>query len=153
MLPVLVALGQSQVLALAPEFITPQDGNEKQDCEVAAAKRWLSVHAQTFTGQPRTLLGDDLYSRQPMVEHCLAAQMNFIFTCLPESHAALYDWVSYLESVGELQILETSQWHKRSKETYRYRYCNQIPLRDTQPALLVNWCELTLTRESEGKVL
>jgi hypothetical protein len=152
-LPVIVAPGQSQVIALAPEFITPPDGHEKQDCEVAAAKRWLSVHAKTFTEQPVTLLGDDLYSRQPMVEHCLAAQMNFIFTCLPESHAALYNWVSYLESVGELQTLETSQWHKRSKETYRYRYRNQIPLRDTQPALLVNWCELTLTRESDGKVL
>jgi hypothetical protein len=26
-------------------------------------------------------------------------------------------------------------------------------LRETQPALLVNWCELILTRESDGKVL
>jgi len=152
-LPVIVAPGQAQVIALAPEFITPQDGSEKQDCEVAAAKRWLSVHAKTFAGQPVTLLGDDLYSRQPMVEHCLAAQMNFIFTCLPESHAALYDWVNYLDSIGELQTLDTSQWHKRSKETCHYRYLKQIPLRDTQPALLVNWCELTITRESDGKVL
>jgi hypothetical protein len=54
-LPVIVAPGQSQVIALAPEFITPQDGTEKQDCEVAAAKRWLSVQAKTFTGQPVTL--------------------------------------------------------------------------------------------------
>jgi hypothetical protein len=26
---------------LQPEFIVPQDGAEKQDCENAAAKRWL----------------------------------------------------------------------------------------------------------------
>ena len=26
-------------------------------------------------------------------------------------------------------------------------------MRDTQPALEVNWCELTLTRQSDGKVL
>lgn len=50
-------------------------------------------------------------------------------------------------------MLETVQWHKRSKEIYRYRYVNQVPLRDSQPALLVNWCELTLTRQSDGKVL
>ena len=37
-LPVIVAPGQAQVISLAPEFITPQDGYEKQDCEVAAAK-------------------------------------------------------------------------------------------------------------------
>jgi hypothetical protein len=76
--------------------------------------------------------------------------MNFIFTCLPESHPALYDWLSYLDRAGDVKILETRQWHKRSQEIYSYCYVNQIPIRDTQPALLVNWCELTLTRESDG---
>jgi hypothetical protein len=152
-LPVIVAPGQSHVIALAPEFITPQDGSEKQDCEVAAAKRWISSQAQTFTGQSVTLLGDDLYSHQPMAQHCLGSGMNFIFTCLPESHCALYDWLGYLDTVGEVKTLEISQWNKRTKETYHYRYVNQIPLRDTQPALLVNWCEITLKRDSDGKVL
>jgi hypothetical protein len=168
--------------------------------EVAAAKRWINNYASEFKNQPVTLLGDDLYSRQPMVEHCLETGMNFIFTCLPESHTALYDWLNpdfsphlskpcageqgsrgeictssfpsaplplcpsafqacekcglnYLENIGEVKTLKTFQWHKRSKEIYRYRYVNHIPLRDTQPALAVNWCELTLTRQSDGKVL
>ncbi len=102
---------------------------------------------------PVTLLGDDLYSRQPLCERCLAVGMNFIFTCLPESHLALYDWLNYLEGIGEVATLETKQWNKRSKEVYLYRYVNAIPLRDAQSALLVNWCELQLTRESDGKVL
>ncbi|WP_254625616.1 ISNCY family transposase [Nostoc sp. TCL240-02] len=152
-LPVIVAPGQPQVISLAPEFITPQDGSGKQDSEVAAAKRWINNYASEFKNQPITLLGDDLYSRQPMVEHCLDSGMNFIFTCLPESHTALYDWLNYLENIGEVKTLETFQWHKRSKEIYRYRYVNHLPLRDTQPALGVNWCELTLTRQSDGKVL
>lgn len=38
-LPVIVSPSQSLVIPLAPEFISPQDGCEKQDCEVAAAKR------------------------------------------------------------------------------------------------------------------
>ena len=79
--------------------------------------------------------------------------MNFIFTCLPQSHTALYDWLGYFDGIGELKTLETSQWHKCSKQIYRYRYVNNIPLRDAQPALAVNWCELTLTRQSHGKVL
>jgi hypothetical protein len=152
-LPVIVAPGQSQVLALAPEFITPQDGSDKQDCEVAAAKRWLSAHAQQFTGQPVTLLGDDLYSHQPMAEQSLARAMSFIFTCLPDSHRALYDWRNYLEGLGEVKIVETRQWNQRSREIYHYRYVHQIPMRDTQPALRVNWCELTLIRARDGKVL
>lgn len=152
-LPVIVAPGQSQVIALAPEFITPQDGSDKQDCEVAAAKRWLSAHAQQFGGQPVTLLGDDLYSHQPMAERCLEMGLSFIFTCLPDSHAALYDWLNYLKGIGEVKTLEICQWHKRAQELAQYRYGNQIPIRDTQPALLVNWCELTLTRQRDGKIL
>jgi hypothetical protein len=152
-LPVIVSPTHSQVIALAPEFVTPQDGHEKQDCEVAAAKRWISSHATRFQPQSLTLLGDDLYSHQPLCEHCVSHQMSFIFTCLPESHVALYDWLGYLEANGEVKTLETQHWNKRTKEMYRYRYVNQIPLRDTQPALLVNWCEVTLVRVSDEKVL
>lgn len=152
-LPVIVSPQQTQVIALAPEFVTFQDGHDKQDCEVAAAKRWVSAHAAQLQPQPITLLGDDLYSHQPLCEHCLAHQLSFIFTCLPESHPALYDWLGFLEANGAVKTLEQMQWNKRTKELYRYRYVNQIPLRDTQPALLVNWCELTLVRASDGKIL
>ncbi len=60
-LPVIVAPGQAQVIALAPEFITPQDGAAKQDCEVAAAKRWMNTHAQQFSGHEC-----DLARRRPL---------------------------------------------------------------------------------------
>jgi hypothetical protein len=152
-LPVIVAPGQSQVISLAPEFITPQDGCEKQDCEVAAAKRWIATHGGEFQGQPITLLGDDLYSRQPMCEEIIASGMNFIFTCLSTSHTALYQALEKLESEGKVEMLRTERWNKSSKEIYSYRYVNQIPLRETQPSLNVNWCELVVTRESDGKVL
>lgn len=152
-LPVIVAATQPQVIALAPEFITPQDGHDKQDCEVAAAKRWMSAHRARLQPQPITLLGDDLYSHQPMCEHCLAHQFSFIFTCLPESHPTLYDWLDYLDANGEVKSLEQVQWNKQTKEMYRYRYVNQIPLRDTQPSLLVNWCQVTVVRASDAKVL
>lgn len=114
---------------------------------------FMQCESLQFKSQPVTLLGDDLYSRQPMAQCCLEFGMNFIFTCLPESHRTLYDWLDYLDGIGEVKTLETSQWHKRSPEIYRYRYVNQILLRDTQPALLVNWCESSLIRQSDGKVL
>jgi hypothetical protein len=31
--------------SIIPQYITPQDGHEKQDCETTAAKRWLSAYA------------------------------------------------------------------------------------------------------------
>jgi len=47
---VIVVPGKSEVIALAPKFITPQDGAEKQDCEINAAKRWLANSAKCFEG-------------------------------------------------------------------------------------------------------
>jgi len=151
--PVIVAPGQAQVIALAPEFVRPQDGNAKQDCEVAAAKRWLQTHAGQFSGQRLTLLGDDLYSRQPMCQQCLDLGMSFIFTALPNSHPALDERLRVLEVLGALQQVEIRQSHQRSPVLYSYRYINTVPIRDTQPALLVNWCELTVTRQRDGQVL
>lgn len=43
--PVLVAPGNPDVMALAPEFITPQDGHEQQDGEQVAATRWMERQA------------------------------------------------------------------------------------------------------------
>ncbi len=38
----IVAPGSAELLPLPPEFITPRDGHDKQDCERAAVKRWLA---------------------------------------------------------------------------------------------------------------
>lgn len=119
--PVLVAPGKSQVIALEPEFITPQDGTNKQDCENAAAKRWIEAHGVDFVETQTTLLGDDLYSRQPICELALAHGFHFLFTCKPDSHPSLYDWLEYLERVDDLQTLTTHQWDGRRHLCYTYR--------------------------------
>jgi hypothetical protein len=152
-LPVIVAPGQSEVISLAPEFITPQDGHEKQDCEVNAAKRWIQRHTRELKGQRVTLLGDDLYSRQPMCEAVLAAEMNFIFTCLPTSHPLLDEWLASLEGFGEVRHLRVDYRHLKTHEVYQYRYVNAVPLRDSEPSLLVNWCEMQQIRVNDGAVL
>jgi hypothetical protein len=41
--------GCAQVLALEPEFLTPQDGHQKQDCESVAAKRWIGEVAEQLS--------------------------------------------------------------------------------------------------------
>jgi hypothetical protein len=152
-LPVIVYPDQELVISLPPEFITPQDGSEKQDCEQNAAKRWIATHASWFEGQTITLLGDDLYSRQPMVEHSLEHNCNFIFVCLPTSHTALYEWLAFLEANGEVKTTQQRHWNGRYFAIRDYRYLNQVPLREQQPALLVNWCEVIVKRESDGQLL
>jgi hypothetical protein len=152
-LPVIVAPGQSQVISLAPELITPQDGHEKQDCEVEAAKRWIEKHASKMKGHQITLLGDDIYSRQPMCEGIIAAEMNFIFTCLPESHVHLYESLETLDKLGSIKELEVKQGSKSRQETLTYRYVNDIPINGSKKSFSINWCEVKVTRDSDGKTL
>jgi hypothetical protein len=87
--PVIVCPGQSQVIALPPEYIMPQDGHAKQDCERAAGKRWLGKHAAQVAPHGVTLLGDDLYSNQPLCALVFQHGCNFILTCKPDSHPKL----------------------------------------------------------------
>ena len=61
----LVSPGHDKVVPLEPEFIVPQDGAEKQDCENTAAKRWLATHGTRYAPLDPVYLGDDLFSRQP----------------------------------------------------------------------------------------
>jgi hypothetical protein len=153
LLPAIVHPEESAVVSLPPEFITPQDGADKQDCETNAAKRWIASHQHFFAGQPITLLGDDLYSRQPMVEHCAKYGFNYIFVCLPQSHLTLYEWLTFMEAHGEVITAQQRKWNNGYFEIWSYRYLNQVPLRDEQPAVLVNWCEVTVTREKDGQFL
>ncbi len=48
MVAVLCAPGEEHVVCLEPEFIRPQDGHEKQDCEQQAIKRWVERNSQRF---------------------------------------------------------------------------------------------------------
>ena len=79
--------------------------------------------------------------------------MNFIFTCLPTSHSSLYEWLDYLEKNGEVQQLTTKHRKGKSIEIYTYRFVNQIPLREQEPSLLVNWCELTIRNSVDDSIV
>ncbi|VEP18112.1 hypothetical protein H1P_6960003 [Hyella patelloides LEGE 07179] len=79
-----------QVISLEPEFIEKQDGHKKQDCENAAVKRWLNKNPSEKYENPVTLLGDDLYSRQPICELALSKDYNFIFGKPVKRHIKLY---------------------------------------------------------------
>ena len=152
-LPVIVKAGESRVIALEPEFITPQDGYEKQDCERTAIKRWVLRNAGQFAGRNCTLLGDDLYACQPVCELFLEAGFDFILVCKPDSHLALYEQVEFLAKYGLVKQFSTRKWTGRFWKVYQYRFVNQVPLRRGENALQVNWCEVTGTREDTGRRL
>ena len=146
-----VAPGHEHAIPVRPEFITPQDGHTKQDCETAAGKRWLENNAAQYAPLKVTLLGDDLYAHQPFCRQPLRHDFHFLFVCKPDSHTTLYNWVSLLQrpelGTVTLRVKVGAHFH-----TYAYRYANGVPLAEGEGALQVNWCEVTVT-DHQGKVV
>lgn len=147
--PVLVHPEQQEVLSLEPEFIRPQDGDEKQDCESKAIKRWLKDKSPNYNLDNVIVLCDDLHSHQPQCEAVLARGWDFIFVCKPDSHKTLYDYLK----LNDIQTLEQRHWNGKYWEVHSYRFALGLPLRDTPDALHVNWCELRITREATQELI
>jgi hypothetical protein len=151
--PVIVCPRRSEVIALPPEFIMPQDGHDKQDCEQVAGKRWIDKHATQVAPYGITLLGDDLYSNQPLCQLALHKGLNFIFVCKPDSHATLYKRLAFWQANDAIQELETRRWGGRFTTVTRYRYLNEVFLQGGKGALVVNWLEMTSVHAKTGEQL
>ena len=153
LLAVLCSPRKKEVLALEPEYITPQDGHEKQDCEQAAIKRWVESHAKEFEPWSVTILADDLHSHQPTCELLVKNQMYFILTCKADSHTTLYEELALLAKVeGGIGEQKVRRWNGRHHEIWHYRWAEALPLRRENP-LLVNWCEVTIYHADTGEQL
>jgi hypothetical protein len=150
--PVLVSPTQNAVVALAPQFVQPQDGHDKQDCELAASGRWLDQWGAHYAPWGITYLGDDLYCHEPHCARVLGQGAHFLFTCKPESHVTLYEWVAdFARNATLASVVRTRRVGKRPF-TDTYRYVNQVPLRNSDDALMVNWCEL-VTTDADGNTV
>jgi hypothetical protein len=131
----LVAPGHQRVMPLPAEFITPQHGAQKQDCERDAAKRWLAKHGPNVADLRPVYLGDDLFACQPIAEAIHAVGGNFILTCKPSSHQTITE---YLEGADLSEHRQTIS-HRGKRTITIYRWLSAIPLRATGDALAVNW--------------
>ena len=151
--PVIIGPGQPYAIPLRPEFIVPQDGHEKQDCEINASKRWLENHSAFYRTGNDTLLGDDLYAHQPFCRRTLLHGFHFIFVCKPDSHTHLYKWVAALETGKDIHTVKMRVKNNKNKwEHHTYRYANAVPLVETEGALRVNWCEVRVS-DTKGNLL
>jgi hypothetical protein len=142
-----VAPGHSKVIPLMPEFVSTQDGAQKQDCERNAVKRWFAKNGARLAPLRPIFLGDDLFACHPVAKMVTDAGADFIFTCKPTSHKALHDFIDG----AELSRHEQKVRRRNTKETLRYRWIEAVPIRDGGDALSVNWIGFEIL-DAKGKV-
>ena len=92
-------------------------------------------------------LGDDLFACHPVCKMVTDAGDDFIFTCKPTSHKSLYDFIDGAEPFRH----EEKVRRRNTKETFRYRWIEAVPIRDGKDALLVNWIGFEIV-DAKGKV-
>jgi hypothetical protein len=139
-----VAPGHTQVLPLPAEFITPQDGAEKHDCERAAAKRWLARHGAGIARFRPIYLGDDLYACQPIVCAFQESGGNFILTCKPGSHQTITEYLTGVDLQEHRQVVV----QRGKRITCVYRWLTEVPLRGTADAVTVTWFSVEILNGS-----
>jgi hypothetical protein len=150
--PVRVAPGQANAIPLPPEFVQPQDGKDKQNCELVASARWLARWGEHYRPWRITYLGDDLYCHQSHGLRVRAQQADFLFTCQPESHATLYEWVGDFERNAPLGRVVQARRVGQKPLTDTYRDAHQVPLRNTDDAVMANWLE-RVTTNARGAIV
>lgn len=132
-----------EVLPLAPEPITRQDGQTKNDCERNAAKRLLADVRREHPHLSLIVVEDALSANTPHIELLKKLGMRFILGVKPGDHQALFQQVetrALNQQVEEWEITDESQ------VTHRFRYTNQIALNQQHPDCLVNFLEYWETR-------
>lgn len=136
-----------QVIPLMPEEIRNTDGATKQDCEMNAAKRLLPKIRKAHPQLGIIITGDDLFSRQPIIEDTLAARMHYIYVAKPTSHKYLEEWLNAYPKLNE-----TETYDEKKGVRQVYKWMNAVPLHGGKDAINVNYFSFQImTKNKKGK--
>lgn len=152
---VLVGPDHPFAVPLRPEFISPQDGDKKQDCETKAAYRWFDENAKRYSDLNPLYLGDDLYAKQPMCEKVIESGAQFIFRVKVNDHKTLFDYLNGINWPNRT-VLKRTPGRKSPNKEFHYRWTNyKLPLTAQKDALEVYYAELCIKSvgsKSKGSV-
>ncbi|MHB9293252.1 hypothetical protein Holit_02373 [Hollandina sp. SP2] len=132
------------------ELIGNEEGEKKQDCELAAGKRWLTRYGEAYRWLKPTLLGDDLYSHEPFCRQVQEAGYSFIFTCKDTTNPWLRETVSNHEGAE----LSRREWNGRHHVVYTWRWVKGVAIRYEEnegDTFLVHYLEMSIANEKTGK--
>ena len=137
---------QKQVVPMMAEPIRNTDGSKKQDCEINAAKRLIPQLRKQFPKMGLIITGDDLFSRQPMIECIQEHNFHFFFVAKSTSHGYLMEWLNAYDRLHECRELD-----KRGN-TILYQWMNDVPLHGDTDAIRVNYlCKKLLSTGPNGE--
>jgi hypothetical protein len=125
-----------EVIPLAPEPIIQQDGQDKNDCERNATRRWLQAFRREHPHLPVIIVEDALSSNAPHLRDLRQARAHYIIGVKPGDHAFLFEHVQARDEAGQMQILTLVD--PVTRVLHHFRFCEGTPLNESNPDELVN---------------
>jgi hypothetical protein len=148
---------KKQVIPLMPEEVCNADGATKQDCEMNAAKRLIPKLRKAHPQLGIIMGGDDLFSRQPIIEDVLEARMHYVFVVKPESHKYLFEWLSAYPSLNQHEIIEVDEKKGTKKKMptptrtrTAYKWMNKVPLFGDKKSIETNYLEMSVYKTNKN---
>lgn len=122
------------VFPFAPEPIIKSDGQEKNDCERNAAKRWVEKFKREHFLLRAIILADGLSSNEPFISNLRQQGLSFILVAQETDHKYLFEWLNAADEEG------APMWEETLKDGTRqtYQYMKDVPLNSTKDRCLVN---------------
>ena len=142
-----------EVIPLAPEPIIQQDGQNKNDCERNATRRWLKSFRQEHPHLPVIVVEDALSSNAPHLRDLREARAHYIIGVKPGDHAFLFEHLQTLDEAGQMQVLTLVD--PATNVLHHFRFCEGVPLNESNPDELVNvllYWEIHPNQKAEAKV-
>ena len=136
---------KKQVIPMMPEAIKNTDGTKKQDCEINAAKRFITRLNIAHPKQKFMICGDGLMSHQPMIEETLRAGNHYLFVAKPGDHKYLVEWLD------AFNVLPSTEFVDVKGNTHIYTWQNNVPLNGNEKTINVNWFQYQF-KNVKGKI-
>jgi len=128
-----------EVIALAPEPIQRQDGQNKNDCERNAARRWLQHFRQDHPHLPVIVIEDALSSNAPHIRDLKTAGCHFILGVKEGDHQHLFEQFRQRLEADQATLVE---WLEPSTGiTYAYVLVKGLTLNEANEDVEVNFLQ------------
>lgn len=129
-----------EVIPLAPEPIQRQDGQQKNDCERNAARRWLKHFRQDHPHLKVLVVEDALSSNAPHVRDLRAAGCSFILGVKEADHEHLFQ--QFYQRLGAAQVGMLESADAATGVSHCYLFANGLSLNEANPDVKVNFPEV-----------
>lgn len=137
---VIVHPDHKEVIPLPPEPIFKHDGDNKNDCERNACRRWLQKFRKDHPHLKVIITEDGLSSNAPHIRDLIKHRCRFILGLKEGDHAFLSACLDVAVEKGEAGNHDI-QDPKDPKIHHFFRFVNRVPLNASNQDLLVNVLE------------